>query len=582
MRIGELEKKTGVSARTIRFYDDSGLVPSTRNKEGYREFDESAVERLLHIRRLREIGVAIADIRLWCDGVVDLASLIQKRKKELNDENVRFSQVRRTCDAMLYGELTRTEDVQDTFEEAFNEKNDVYTRVSLGVDIGTTTVSAQLLDIDSGKLIHTYCIEHHAAIVLDGQPGAYAQNSHRLCSLVEQLLRSVTGAYPGIVSIGVTGQMHGIVCLDEAGNIISPLYTWQNEWGHCPIDSLGMSAVDYIQKITGRTVPTGYGLVTYMYLRESGLLLEQTCRIATIHDAVEAVLCGKTDVVTHPSNAASLGLYDDDKKSFSESALSGLQISAELLPQVVDDYSIVGHYRGIPVAVAIGDNQAGVFGTLYDGSYYCINVGTSGQISLLTGLTGTKSHTAGELRPFIGDSYLLTGAVLCGGRAYEALAELFCAAVEGMGQKADKARVYRYLNEQALMETADPLQIRTSFLGTREDSSLRGRIEGVSLSNFTPAHLARGIVYGIVDELYDLFERMGGEARGAKNPVVLGNAMRKNPALRRAVADRFGKMPILPAYCEEAAYGAALYGALSAGIIRPSDISRYIVYQEKP
>ncbi len=578
MRIGELEKRTGVSTRTIRFYDDCGLIPNTRGQEGYRDFDDACVERLIRIRQLREIGVAIADIRLWCDGVVDLPSLIRKRQKELDDENLRATTVRRLCDAMLDGEMTPPEALPEAFDETIDEKTvDAYARLALGVDIGTTTISAQLLDLDSGCLLHTYCLEHQAAIHVEGFPGAYAQDSERLCSLAERLVQSVTGAYPGIVSIGVTGQMHGIVCLDEVGRFVSPLYTWQNELGHIHIDRLGMSAVAYIHKLTGQTVPTGYGLVTYLFLRESGYLPPKTHMIASIQDAIEARLCGCRRAVTHPSNAAAFGLYDDGERRFSGRAVRQLRIPEGMLPQVVDDYTIVGTYQSIPVAVAIGDNQAGVFGTLQDGSCYCINVGTSGQVSLLS---GKHAPTAGELRPFIGDSYLLTGAILCGGRAYEALATLFCTAMEGMGLRPNKAQVYKYLNEQALTQVEDPLQICTSFLGSREDPSRRGSMQGLSLTSFTPAHLAQGIVYGIADELYDLYVRMGGDMRGATNPVVLGNAMRKNPALRKAVADRFGKQPRMPAYGEEAAYGAALYGALSAGIIRPGDIGRYIVYRD--
>ncbi len=45
MRIGELSKKTGVSERSLRHYEEKGLLPSKRLVNGYRDFDESAIEK---------------------------------------------------------------------------------------------------------------------------------------------------------------------------------------------------------------------------------------------------------------------------------------------------------------------------------------------------------------------------------------------------------------------------------------------------------------------------------------------------------------------------------------------------------
>ncbi|MGC4892353.1 MerR family transcriptional regulator [Micromonospora sp. DT31] len=58
MRIGELSARTGVSARSIRYYEQQGLLASTRTAAGQRVFAESAVERVRLIRRLFEAGLS--------------------------------------------------------------------------------------------------------------------------------------------------------------------------------------------------------------------------------------------------------------------------------------------------------------------------------------------------------------------------------------------------------------------------------------------------------------------------------------------------------------------------------------------
>ena len=62
--------------------------------------------------------------------------------------------------------------------------------------------------------------------------------------------------------------------------------------------------------------------------------------------------------------------------------------------------------------------------------------------------------------------------------------------------------------------------------------------------------------------------------------VASGNAMRKNPVLRAICADLFGKELLLPLHTEEAAFGAALFGGVSAGVILREDSYAKIQYQD--
>ncbi|WP_221583548.1 MerR family transcriptional regulator [Microbacterium sp. G2-8] len=60
MHIGELAERTGLSLRTIRHYDEVGLVkPSGRSDGGYREYSESDLDRLMLIRRMKPLGYSL-------------------------------------------------------------------------------------------------------------------------------------------------------------------------------------------------------------------------------------------------------------------------------------------------------------------------------------------------------------------------------------------------------------------------------------------------------------------------------------------------------------------------------------------
>jgi len=57
MRIGELSRRTGTSRRLLRYYEEQGLIAACRAANGYREYDERTVDRVLQIRGLLDAGL---------------------------------------------------------------------------------------------------------------------------------------------------------------------------------------------------------------------------------------------------------------------------------------------------------------------------------------------------------------------------------------------------------------------------------------------------------------------------------------------------------------------------------------------
>lgn len=69
MTIGVFSERTGMPPKTLRYYEEIGLLtPSVRSDNGYRQYEEGQAETALLIGSLRQAGIAIADIRLFVAG----------------------------------------------------------------------------------------------------------------------------------------------------------------------------------------------------------------------------------------------------------------------------------------------------------------------------------------------------------------------------------------------------------------------------------------------------------------------------------------------------------------------------------
>ncbi len=65
MKINELASRTGVASKTIRYYEEIGLLPQAhRNENGYRDYDESDVARIVFVRRCRELKIPLNKLKV--------------------------------------------------------------------------------------------------------------------------------------------------------------------------------------------------------------------------------------------------------------------------------------------------------------------------------------------------------------------------------------------------------------------------------------------------------------------------------------------------------------------------------------
>lgn len=430
----------------------------------------------------------------------------------------------------------------------------------LGLDIGTTTISGVVINRDTGDLLASLTLKNDSQIEDKERPWRRMQDVNRIETIVRDIKAQLTEKAGGVDAIGVTGQMHGVVYLDGEGKAISPLYTWQDGAGSLSHGSTTYS--EYLSALTGCKLASGFGLVTHFVNRELGEAPEGAQQICTIHDYIAMSLCGEEKPIMHTSDAASFGCFSLNNMDFDETALKSLRIPRSLLPEITGDATLLGKdENGIPVSVAIGDNQASVIGSLKDGRVL-VNIGTGSQVSVVTEDT---SKFSGEIRPLNAGEKLLVGAPLCGGRAFSLLNKFFAECGRLFGK--EEVNVYEVMDRLAEMQVeSHPISVDTRFCGTRENPDLKGSISGITEDNFSAENLTRGFLWGMATELYDYYKDMKGSLSEAPLYVVgSGNAIRKSPVLREYISRIFGTTVLIPKHTEEAAFGAALFGGTAAG-----------------
>lgn len=578
MLINEMSKKTGVSKKAIYIYESKGLLSVKRLENGYRVYSEEDAARLNKIKLLRLAGISIADIKLLFDNVVTIAELTEKRKKEIEKEYGSHSEQLDLCDKIIGQYNSRDYDVNLELNENDSEAehtcnpSDVF---SVGLDVGTTTISAAVINITEETQSEFFTIANNCRVA--AEDGFALQSAEGIFDKVKKLLDHILKSYTNVKSIGVTGQMHGIVYVDKNGEAVSEFITWQDSRAD-EIYKDGTTYCGEIYKKTGEKVASGFGLATHFYNVKNKLVPKRTHTFCNIADYIVMRLTGNKEPIIHNSIAASFGMFDIKKSEFKAAKLAELGMDDIVLPRVTDDFYVCGEYGGAKICVGIGDNQAGVLGSVDDlDGGVLVNIGTGSQISAVCDVN-TKVRDGAEIRPLVKGKYIFCGSALCGGAAY-ALCEKFfrdfTAAAGGNGLP-----VYEVMNAlagEAYNEGKEPLKVNTCFCGTRINPSAGGSVDGITSKNFTADRFILGVINGMCTELYSFFGQIADSNK--KSVIASGNAVRKNKVFKKVISDIFGMPVKIPKCSEEAAVGAAMFSAVSARLIGGAeDIKRFIEY----
>lgn len=419
----------------------------------------------------------------------------------------------------------------------------------LGIDIGTTSVCASLLDAQGNTLLTVNRPNDFGKI----SGHARTQDVDKIYALCESIYHEIAEKY-SVLSIGVSGQMHGVLYADGEGNAVSPLYSWQDERGNLPYGTSSYAAA--LSEKTGYAVASGFGSVSLFYDHENGLIPQSAACILTVGDYVAMRLCGRKTPLLHTTMAASLGLFDIENGVWDEEAIEKAALPRALFPAVTGEIALLGKTDfGACVYTALGDNQASVYGATEDDGAFLLNVGTGSQISVITDAFVRPS--VGEVRPFLNGKFLLAGCPLCGGHSYRLLKDFFESVA---GAPVDYAKMNAWAKEAFSSDVAAP-EVSPRFRGTRRDPSCRASVTGLSEANFNAAALTLGVLKGISGELKEFYDAFKPYAGRDPHPVGAGNAVRMNEVLRFVMEQDYGMPLSVPAHTEEAAFGAALAAA---------------------
>ena len=457
----------------------------------------------------------------------------------------------------------------------------------LGLDMGTTTMTALVLDAATGDVVVVKTAPNACDITspVDRKQGRSEWDAAQMIACALDVVEQAVVEAGPVDGLGVTGQMHGMLLVDASGQPVGPFIGWQDRRGMDIIPGSETTCVAHLRQVAqdvgaferGCRPHPGYLGASLFWLKQQNAL-PPGASATFLPDFVAAHLTG-TRPVTDATNAAGSGLFDVEDGCWREDMLHRLGLHTALLPNVVTSGTPLGGVTremaertglkpGMPVSAACGDNQASFAGSVGDyASSVLVNVGTGGQVSVY--MPQARWTDELEARPFMDGGFLLVGAGLVGGRSYAWLRDFF----RGVGQTFFGATgdedLYEAMNRLAgqVSPGSDGLICEPLFTGTRREPDRRGIWRNVGAANFTPGHLARALLEGLAEQFARLYGEMGNQGAGKRSKLIgAGNGIRKNPLLRDILSARFGMPLVMPLHTEEAAFGAALMGAVSTGV----------------
>lgn len=417
----------------------------------------------------------------------------------------------------------------------------------VGLDVGTSGCKA--VRIDREGVVQQ--VAERAYPLSTPRPGWSEQDPEHWWQAAEACLAEVGQAD----AIGLTGQMHGAVFLDDAGHVIRPAILW-NDQRTARECALAEEQCPQIRQITANPVMTGFQLPKLLWLRNHepdhygklrSLLLPK--------DYVRFRLTG--DKVTDPSDASGTSMFHVAERRWAYEVLDALDIDPTILPHLSESWSVTGRTaQGTPVVGGAGDCAAGAVGTgAVAPGVVSVSLGTSGVVFEAseacvadpTGTTHTFCHATGRWHRM--------GVMLSCGGALRWFRDVFCP-----GTPYDEIAAW------AASVEADGVVFRPYLAGERcpiNDPNLRGSFEGLTLAH-RREHLARAVFEGITEGIAGCLRAIS-PAHQPKTLRVTGGGARSAFWLDLLSA-RTGFPCVALRSNEGPAYGAALLAGVGVGV----------------
>ncbi|MCM8817100.1 MAG: xylulokinase [Candidatus Omnitrophica bacterium] len=445
-------------------------------------------------------------------------------------------------------------------------------RYVIGIDLGTTGVKSVLVD-EKGKVIDS-CVEGYPLITpkplwAQQDPESWWQATIKsLKSLVSRINPS------SLVGIGLTGQMHGSVFLDQNGNILYPAILWCDQRTARECDEINEKVgKEKIFDITCNPVLTGFQAPKILWLKNNHPeIYKNVKKVLLPKDYIRFRLTG--EFATDVSDASGTSLFDVKKRNWSQEILDILEIPLQWLPSPFESVEITatisneiqnltGIPAGVPVVAGAGDQAAGAIGTgITKEKLISISLGTSGVVFAFSDKVFVDPK--GRLHTFchaVPGKWHLMGVMLSAGGSFRWFRDVLGT------QEIEQARATGKDPYEILVSLAekaprgcDGVVFLPYLAGERcpyPDPNAKGVFFGLSLKT-TKADLIRAVLEGVSFGLRDSVEIMkeiglpfGGHCR------VSGGGARSR-FWTQLLADIIGEKMVRLVSEEGPAYGAAL------------------------
>ena len=450
----------------------------------------------------------------------------------------------------------------------------------IGIDIGTTGSKVLLID-EEGRVIDKETVEY--ALYMP-KPGWSEQNPEDWWAATKRAIKTIiarTRVTPdSIEGIGLTGQMHGLVMLDENWKVIRPAILWNDQRTAAEAELLNQKFGEKVIEITGSIVHTGFTAPKILWIkRNEPQNFEKMRKFMLPKDYVGFKLTG--NITTDVNDASGTSLFDVRRRKWSDELISELNLPGEIFPEVLESPNVRGELGrepaeelglrpGTPVVAGAGDQgAAGVGAGAVSEGIVSVNIGTSGVV--FTGSNEYRFDSKGRLHAFCHASpskWHLMGVMLSAGGSLrwfrDALGHLEKAAASLIGDDP-----YNLLVKEAesIPLGSEGLIFLPYLSGERTphaDPYARGVFFGLSLKH-GKGHMVRAILEGVAFGLMNSLELMMELGIKPKELRILGGGSR-SPLWRKILADVFGLRVYLLEVDEGSSYGAAILAAVGAGI----------------
>ena len=438
----------------------------------------------------------------------------------------------------------------------------------LGIDVGTGGSRAVVIN-ETGQIVASATVEHEP--FASPQTGWAEQDPDDWCRASIAAIREVVShdnvSPDEIAAVGLSGQMHGSVLLNERDEVVRPALIWCDQRTDKQCEQLTQQiGAEQLIKLTCNPALTGFTLPKMLWVRDNEPEAWQQVRSVLLpKDYVRFRLTG--DKATDVADASGTLLLNVAERKWSDEMLAATEIDVSLLPTVFESPEITGTISssaaeltglraGTPVVGGAGDQAGGAVGIgIVQPGAVSATIGTSGVVFAAT--NSPALDPKGRVHTFchaVPGRWHVMGVTQGAGLSMRWFRDQFGAGM-GEGDPYD-----RMTEEAAQVESGSNGLLWAPYLmGERTphlDPHARAALVGLTASH-TRAHVIRAIMEGVAFSLRDSFEIFN-EMKVPVETIRLGGGGARSALWRQIQADIYGRAVATVEAEEGAAYGVAM------------------------